>query len=149
MEKKKFKIIIVEDDPYYNQVLTKYVKSLCNERNYPGIKFDIRSFQSGKECIENLDAETEIIVMDYLLDAYDEFPYTGFDLLKQVNKQCRNCKVIIVSGQSNVTVTTELFKEGIYDYIDKNYMPAKRLSSAIQNILSHERRNGLGSANGT
>ena len=144
--KRNYRIIIVEDDPYYNQVLTKYIKSICNERNYPDINFDIRSFKSGKECIENLDADTEILVLDYFLDSFDDFPYNGFDLIKQVNKDCSHCKVIVVSGQHDVTITTELFKKGIYDYIDKNYMPAKRLSVALQNILKTNRGNGIGVA---
>ena len=140
LNKRKFGIVIVEDDPYYNQILTKYVKTLCNEQNYPNISFEIRSFKSGKECMEHLRDDTEILVLDYFLDSYDEFPYNGFDLLKQVNKECKNCKVIVVSGQHNVTVTTELFKRGIYDYIDKDYLPAKRLSTAIQNILNTEHK---------
>lgn len=138
--KKKYGIVIVEDDPYYNQILTKYVKTLCNDQNYPNLAFEIRSFKSAKECMEHLHDDTEIMVLDYLLDSFDEFPYNGFDLLKQVNKECKNCKVIVVSGQHNVTVTTELFKKGIYDYIDKDYMPAKRLSNAIQSILNNEAR---------
>jgi len=147
MRNRKFKIIILEDDPYYNQVLTKYVQSLCNERNYPGMAFEIRAYKSAKQCLENLDEDTEILVLDYYLDTNDDFPYNGFDMLKQVGKDCKNCKVIVVSGQHNVTVTTELFKRGIYDYIDKNYMPAKRLSGAIRNILNLERGNGLGAFN--
>src|ERR1051325_8331907 len=134
--KKNYRIIIAEDDPYYNRVLTKYVKMVCTEGNYPDITFDIRSFKSGKECMANLDADTQILVLDYFLDSYDDFPYTGFDLIKQVNRECKNCRVIVVSGQHNVTVTTELFKNGIYDYVDKDYMPAKRLSKAINNILN-------------
>ena len=31
-----------------------------------------------------------------------------------------------------------IFKKGIYDYIDKDYMPAKRLSTAVQKILNDE-----------
>lgn len=136
--KRNYPIVILEDDPYYNQVLTKYVKLLCNEHNYPDMNFDIRAFKSAKECMEHLNSNTEILVLDYFLDSYDEFPYNGFDIIKQVSRECKNCKVIVVSGQHNVTVTTELFKKGIYDYIDKDYMPAKRLSTAIQNILNHE-----------
>ncbi len=137
-QKRNFGIIIVEDDPYFNEVLTKYVKSLCNDENYPDINFHIRSFKSGKDCIDHLDAETDVMVLDYYLDSYDEFPYTGFDLLNQVKKECKDCKVIVVSGQHNVTVTSELFKKGIYDYVDKHYMPAKKLSLSLKKILNEK-----------
>ncbi len=108
--------------------------------NYPDFDFDIRSYKSAKECIEHLDADTNILILDYFLDEFDEFPYNGFDLMKAVNQACKKCKVIVISGQRSVTVTTELFKRGIYDYIDKDYMPAKRMSTAVQKILNEERR---------
>ncbi|GIV32540.1 MAG: hypothetical protein KatS3mg031_0075 [Chitinophagales bacterium] len=137
--KKKVKIIIAEDDTYFNQILIKYIQSICNAQNYPEFSFDIRAYKSAKECIEHLDKDTNILILDYFLDEFDDFPYNGFDLMKVVHQTCKDCRVIVISGQRSVTVTTELFKRGIYDYIDKDYMPAKRMTEAVQKILNEAR----------
>ena len=65
--KKVIKIFIVEDDPYYNRLLTKYVETLCNEKVYPQCKFEIHSFLTAHECIEQLDDDISIMLLDYFL----------------------------------------------------------------------------------
>ena len=136
--KRNYTIVIVEDDPEFNEVLTMYVGRLCNDRDYPDLNFSIHSFKSGQKFIEHIDPDIKILVLDYFLESFDNFPYNGLDLIKWVNKECKNCKVIMVSGQHNQGVTSELFKSGIYEYIEKGSMTTTRLSNTIKRILSNE-----------
>lgn len=129
-------VALVEDDPYYNRLLTKYVKTICADSFYPDFQFNIQSFFSAHECIEQLDDELNILVLDYFLfNREEQDVLSGSDVLDEVNKHCDNCKVIVVSALKSPSTILKLKQKGIYAYIDKNVNSRNRIGSLLQNIL--------------
>ncbi|MEE4284653.1 MAG: hypothetical protein V2I31_00850, partial [Mariniphaga sp.] len=59
MDEKPFRIFVVEDDEWYNRLL---VHNLSLNPDY-----DIKSFSTGKDCLDNLHQTPDVITLDYRL----------------------------------------------------------------------------------
>lgn len=135
--KKLIKIVIVEDDKYYNKLLTKYVETLCNEKVYPQFKFEIKTFLTAHDCIEQLEDDLDIMLLDYYLinDEEDEV-LNGADVLKEVHTYSPDCKVIVISELKEAHEVVQLMKSGIYEYVDKNVNSRDRVGAVLQKAIS-------------
>ncbi|MEM9857156.1 MAG: sigma-54 dependent transcriptional regulator [Bacteroidota bacterium] len=119
-EKDPVKIFVVEDDPTYTKFLN-YVLSLNPD-------FEVSSFETGKDCIENLYKEPAIITLDYTLP---DMP--GEQVLAEIQKYNSSIQVIIISAQEKIGTAVELLKMGAYDYIIKDEETKDRLLNTINN----------------
>lgn len=135
--KQSIKIVIVEDDKYMNNLLTKYVATLCHEKVYPQLKFEIKTFLTAHDCIEQLEDDLDIMLLDYyLINDEEEEVLNGADVLKEVHKYCPDCRVIVISELREAHEVVQLVKSGIYEYIDKNVNSKDRVGSVLQKAIS-------------
>lgn len=135
----KIKITIVEDDQYFNELLTKYIKSVCTSSILNKSDLEIKSFYSAQDCIEQLEDDTDIMILDYYLkNENDDEELNGENVLNEVKKFCKDCKVIMISGQNDPGLVANLMKNGIYDYVDKNTNTPNRVGSLVYKILKNE-----------
>ncbi|MDX1629095.1 MAG: sigma-54 dependent transcriptional regulator [Fulvivirga sp.] len=119
-EKDPVNIFVVEDDPSYTKFLN-YVLSLNPD-------FEIFTFTTGKECIENLYKKPAIITLDYTLP-----DMAGEDVLKEIKAYDSGIQVIIISAQEKIGTAVDLLKLGAYDYIIKDEETKDRLLNTINN----------------
>lgn len=119
-EKDPFKIFVVEDDPAYTKFL-KYVLSLNPD-------FEVETFTSGKECLNNLHKNPAVITLDYSLP-----DMAGEKVLHEIQNYDPNISVIIVSAQEKIGTAVELLKLGAYDYITKDQETKERILNSINN----------------
>lgn len=102
-----YKIFIVEDDPWYGEIL-EYHLSLNPD-------YVISRFTTGKDCLANMHKQPDLISIDFSLP-----DFTGdvlFQKIKQVNDQV---PVIVISGQEEITIAVKLLKMGVTDYLVKD-----------------------------
>jgi DNA-binding NtrC family response regulator len=125
MEEKSFKIFVVEDDVWYTKLL---VHNLSLNPDY-----EIESFTNGKDCLNNLHKNPDVITLDYRLPDMQ-----GLEVLKKIKTENEEIQVILISEQSEIDVVVELLKFGAYDYIVKSNDIRERLLNTVQNI-----RNGV------
>jgi len=125
MEEKSFKIFVVEDDAWYTRLL---VHNLSLNPDY-----EIESFTTGKDCLNNLHKNPDVITLDYRLPDMQ-----GLEVLKNIKAENEEIQVILISEQSEIEVVVELLKYGAYDYIVKSNDIRERLLNTVQNI-----RNGV------
>ncbi len=126
MKSENLRIFIVEDDPTYIKLI-KYIFEL-------NPAFEIYQFNTGKECIDNLHLNPNIISLDYSLP-----DMTGSYILEKIKAYNENINVIVLSGQSDISTALELLKNGAYDYIVKNGEASDRLRQCVfhlQNTIS-------------
>jgi DNA-binding NtrC family response regulator len=107
MDGKPFRIFVVEDDEWYNRLL---VHNLSLNPDY-----DIESFTTGKECLDNLHKAPDVITLDYRLP-----DIKGLEMLKKIKAENEDIQVILISEQSEIEVVVELLKFGAYDYSVKS-----------------------------
>ncbi len=125
MDEKPFKIFVVEDDEWYNRLL---VHNLSLNPDYV-----IESFTNGKDCLNNLDKNPDVVTLDYRLPDMQ-----GLEILKRIKAENEEIQVILISEQDEIDVVVELLKFGAYDYIVKSRDIRERLLNTVQNI-----RNGV------
>ncbi len=121
---KPFKIMVVEDDEYYNKLLV-YNLSLNPDYEVIGCK-------TGKECIEKLSEKPDVITLDYKLPDSN-----GTEILKKIKDFDININVIIISGQEDIDTVVELLKKGAYDYLVKTDDIRQRLLNTINNLRNN------------
>lgn len=102
-----YKIFIVEDDSWYGEIL-EYHLSLNPD-------YSITCFKSGKDCLENLYKNPDIITIDYSLP-----DFTGDKLYQKIKEINNQVPVIVISGQEEIAVAVDLLKKGVSDYLIKD-----------------------------
>ncbi|MGR3811932.1 sigma-54-dependent transcriptional regulator [Jiulongibacter sp. NS-SX5] len=116
-----FRIFIVEDDPWYGEILT-YQLELNPD-------YEVHLFQSGKDALDNLDKEPDLITIDFSLPDMQ-----GDDLLKKVKQVNPTLPVIIISSQENIKVAVDLMKMGVQDYLVKDDTTKELLWNSVIRI---------------
>jgi two-component system response regulator AtoC len=121
MSDKPFKIFVVEDDEWYNRLLVHHL-SLNPD-------YQIMSFTTGKECLDSLNKEPDVVTLDYRLP-----DMRGLEVLKKIKETNEDIQVILISEQNEIDVVVELLKYGAFDYIVKSKDIRERLLNTINNI---------------
>jgi two-component system, NtrC family, response regulator AtoC len=121
----QFNIFIVEDDPWYGQVL-EYHLSLNPDHQ-------VRRFTTGKDCIANLSANPDLISIDYSLPDIN-----GVELLNSIRAYDKDIPVIVISGQEDISTAITLIKKGASDYFIKDDSTKDLLWNAVNH--AKERR---------
>ena len=116
-----FKIFIVEDDPWYGQML-KFHLSLNPD-------YEVHLFDNAKECLNNLHQKPDVICVDYNLP-----DLSGEELFKRIKSYNSSIPVIVISGQEEISIVLRLLKDGAYAYIIKDDNTKEILWNSILHI---------------
>jgi len=122
---KSYKIFIVEDDPWYGEIL-EYHLSLNPD-------YQIFRFNNGKECLNNLQKKPDLVTIDYSLPDIN-----GSELFRKIHQINPELPIIVISGQEDVSTAVELLKSGITDYLVKNDNTKDLLWNAIIKIRENQ-----------
>ena len=116
-----FKIFIVEDDPWYGEIL-EYHLSLNPD-------YIISRYTTGKECLANLHKLPDLITIDFTLP-----DFTGDVLFKKIKEFDSHIPMIMISGQDEIALAVNMLKLGINDYLIKDENTKDLLWNAVINI---------------
>jgi len=121
----QIKLFLVEDSFVYSYLLEETLREHGN--------FKVTSFSSGEACMQMLNNDPDLIILDYNL----EEGMNGLEVLKEVHSQKPKTPVIILSSQTDVQVAADLLKEGAFDYIEKKKegRSMEKLQSSILKAL--------------
>jgi DNA-binding NtrC family response regulator len=123
--RKKQTVFIVEDDSFYNSVLSTYLK--IKGRN-------VFSFLSGEECLEKKDIVPDVILLDYILPGMD-----GLEVMRKMKPKYPKTEFIILSGQTDIKVVLDAMHEGAYDYIIKDTHAKENALNKIDQIARYRK----------
>ena len=130
-----FKIVVVEDDEFYNKLLTRYIKNYIGQiALIRGFTFELNSFSSFKDCERNLDPDTDIMITDYYLND----GYNAMDLLDSVKRKAFLCKVVVLSQIQSINTAICTLLEGATEFIYKDKKAPEKSSYIIEDIISHQ-----------
>lgn len=116
-----YKIFIVEDDPWYGEIL-EYHLSLNPD-------FDVIRFNNGKDCLANLHKNPDLITIDFSLP-----DFSGDKLYQKIKSVNDQIPVIVISGQEDIAVAVNLLKMGVTDYLIKDDNTKDLLWNAVNKI---------------
>lgn len=120
-----FSIFIVEDDPWYGEILT-YHLSLNPD-------YKVTRFENGTDCLSNMSARPDLITIDFSLP-----DIKGDELFKKVRAINPQVPVIIISAQEEVSVAVNLLKMGVNDYLVKDEATKDLLWNSIVRIRENQ-----------
>jgi response regulator of citrate/malate metabolism len=131
--RKQFKIVVLEDNEFYNTILTRQLKNYTDElESDKNCSVDIESYTSANDCIRNLKADTDIAIIDYYLGESKN----ALDILKVIREKCNHCKVVIISQFKNIKTYYETLNNGAYHFIFKDKQALAKSCYVIEDIIN-------------
>jgi len=121
-------IFVVEDDILYLNLINKELEKM----GYVNIK----SFNTGKEAMHNLEKKPDIALLDYFL----EKDYTGMDILKKIKKRYPDTQAIFLTASDDVNIAVDTMRNGAYDYIVKGDTAFIRIRHLLKKISEENER---------
>ena len=118
---KPFTIFVVEDDPWYGQLL-HYHLSLNPDDT-------VQLFTSGQECLDHMHLNPDVVTIDFSLP-----DISGDKLLAKLKQRAPEVPVIIISAQSKIATAVQLLKAGAADYLVKDDNTKDLLWNTIQKL---------------
>lgn len=117
-------IYIVEDDPAFQKLCEKILK--LNKLS------NIKTFDSGKQCLDNIHKQKpDIVLQDYDLPE----GLNGLETMIEIKKIYPDSEFIFLSGQTSIKVAVETLKQGAFDYVVKDDGASETLIQRIKKLL--------------
>lgn len=128
MSKRKL-VFIVDDDPFIIQLVIKRFNS---------DEYLIEPFEYGEECIEALERDPDLIILDYYFFKSGMKVLNGMEVYNKIKEIKPDVPVVMLSGQDRGDVVLEMARMGITDYIIKDNSLISNLEKALEEILGEE-----------
>lgn len=123
----KIKIFLVDDDALF-------LKSLEIEFLIQA-DFDIQTFATGELCVERLEEQPDIIILDFHLDGITKNAMNGLETLDKIKFYNDKIPVIMLSSQDKIEVAIQCMHHHATDYVVKSETAFFRLKKIITSIL--------------
>ncbi len=120
-----YSIFIVEDDPWYGEIL-QYHLGLNPD-------YKVTRFETAKDCLASLHLQPDLITIDFSLP-----DMTGDKLYEKIRLVNASVPVIIVSSQEDIAVAVRLLKMGVNDYLVKDEATRDLLWNSIIRIRENQ-----------
>lgn len=127
----KIKLFLVDDDAVF---LNSLKIQFLNEAD-----FDIETYNTGELCLENLDKNPDVIILDYHLDGVTKNAMNGLKTLDTIKKTKPEIPIIILSSQDKIEVAVECMHHKAIDYVVKSETAFFRLQKIISSIFKYKK----------
>ena len=122
-------IFVVDDDPFINMLVVK---------RFSSEGYQLEAYSSGEECLEALNKNPDLIILDHLFAKEDKEFMNGMEVLDKIKLVKPDMSVIMLSGQDNGEVVLELARKGIDDYVIKDHNLIDNLHIAIKELFERK-----------
>ena len=127
----KIKLFLVDDDTVFLKLLE--IEFLQHA------DFDIETFVTGELCMENINHNPDVIVLDYYLDGIDKNAMNGLTTLDKIKAINPDIPVIILSSQDKIDVAVNCMHHKAFDYVVKSETAFLRLQKIISTIFRYKK----------
>ena len=97
--------------------------------------YEVRSFETGEECLEHLSLNPSLIVLDHVLAGAGQQSLDGLATLKEIRKVRSDIPVVILTGQGDDDLLTEFIESGANRYLTKDHFFIDSLIETIQDMI--------------
>jgi two-component system OmpR family response regulator len=95
--------------------------------------FSVKSFKSGEDCLQHIEMNPTLIVLDYVLNSTEPENMSGMETLKKIKEYSDTIPVIILSKQKDQEVISEFINLGAEKYVTKDDFFIDTLLERIEN----------------
>lgn len=122
--KPAYNIFVVEPDPFYRAILSKFLEQFSN---------NVHVFMNGKDCISHFrSVAADVVILDYNQTQTQQ----SVDTLKYIRDAYPTLPVIFLSDQSTTEIAVNSLRYGATDYFEKNHETFEKLSKVFRKIFS-------------
>lgn len=121
-------IFFVDDD---KMILNLLEYTFQSRQNY-----NVKSYLTGEQCLENLNLNPELIVLDHILAGTGEGTLDGLETLRKIRKQNKTVPVIILTGHGDDELLSEFMANGANRFLTKDDYFIDSLIETIEQILN-------------
>ena len=114
-------IFLVYDDIMSLTLYNQFLKQL----GYTNVHL----FNTGTDCVENLNLEPQIIFLDYFMDDMN-----GIDVLKKVRQADSEILVVFISGNESPEVASDAKRHGAVDFIVKSSINSEKMKEVMADL---------------
>ncbi len=127
----KIKLFLVDDDAVF-------LKSLEIEF-LQHADFSIQTFSTGELCLQSLQDNPDIVILDYQLDGIDKNAMNGIQTLDKIKEFDPEVPVIMLSSQDKIEVAVDCMHHKAVDYVVKSETAFTRLKKIITVVLHYQK----------
>ncbi len=127
IDQKAKRLVFFVDDEKMILDLVEYIFNTSDE-------YDVKTFDSGEKCLENLNQNPDVIVLDQNF-LREPGMITGMDTLKKIKSANAAAKVVMLTAQDNQQLIDEFLKAGAIKYLPKDAHFIDSLSDVIHSAL--------------
>jgi two-component system OmpR family response regulator len=121
------KIFFVDDD--------KMIINLLEYTFQSRQQYEIKSFESGEECILALDLNPDLIVLDHHLSSKEDEKMDGMQTLEKIREINPKLPVIVLTGKGSEELSQEFLSKGAAGYLTKDDYFIDSLFDTIYKVL--------------
>lgn len=114
-------IFIVENNKLYLRLLEYIFTKNFNYRFY--------NHKSEEEVIRHLNMKPRLVIVDYSLPG-------GYDMIRHVRKNEKDCHIIVLMNQADKQLTSDIIAAGANDYVMKGEYEVDELVEKTETYLS-------------
>lgn len=118
-------LFIVDD----NNLMVLALKKYLTERFGAGV--NISTYRSGEECLEHVDDDTSVVILDYHLEGKN-----GNEVLRSIKERNPSTEVIMFSSNENIGTAVESLRLGATDFVVKGHSGWKKISQIVNDIIT-------------
>jgi DNA-binding NtrC family response regulator len=124
METQALNLFIVDDNRSMVMALKQYLSSRF------GGKLAITTFSDGESCLEKIDEQTDVVILDYFMDGKN-----GNEILRAIKELNPRTEVIMLSSNESVETAVESFRLGAKNFVVKNTNAWRKISILVETIV--------------
>ena len=128
---KKVKLFLVDDDALF-------LKSLQIEFS-ESADFEIHTFATGELCLEKMNENPDVVILDYHLDGISKNAMNGLQVLDRIKQINDHVPVIMLSSQDKIEVAVKCIHHKAADYVVKSETAFLRLKQIIVKLLHNQK----------
>ncbi len=121
----KGRTLVVEDDAR----LRKYLSLILRQADY-----DVVEAQDGEQAIEAIRSGDNPLLVDAIICDLVMPKVSGIEAITFFRSQFKGVPILVVTGHAEIENMTELYKQGVVDYLVKPVGP-ERLLPAVEKAL--------------
>ncbi|NNF02253.1 MAG: response regulator [Bacteroidia bacterium] len=120
------KIFIVDDDPMVAMAL--------QDKLTEDIEHNVKVFRTGEECLNCLEENPNVIILDYYLNSVNSDAADGMEILKSIKSKLKNTHVIMLSSQERYGLAMQTVQKGAEQYVIKDDKAYDKIAEMVKEM---------------
>jgi len=130
------KLFLVDDDALF---LKSLEIEFMEHADFTAETYTIHTFATGELCLENLELNPDVIILDYNLDGIDVNAINGLETLDKIKAFNQDMPVVMLSSQDKIDVAINCMHHKAFDYVVKSETAFLRLQKIITTIFHYKK----------